>query len=68
MKIKTLLPDWPKRVSELADDLLARSTCAAVIDAVLHAAFHQNERGAAVLKHSRGGGRIISTRWLEMVA
>ena len=43
--IKALLPDLRKLVTELAEDLLARSTSDAKIDAGLRDAFHQIERG-----------------------
>ncbi len=43
--IKTLLPELRKLVAELAEDLLARSTSDAKIDAGLREAFHQIEKG-----------------------
>ena len=43
--IKTLLPELRKLVTELAEDLLARATSDAKIDAGLRDAFHQIERG-----------------------
>ena len=43
--IKTLLPDLRKLVGELAEDLLARSTETAAIDAGLRQAFGQVEKG-----------------------
>jgi hypothetical protein len=43
--IKTLLPELRELVTELAEDLLARSSSDAKIDAGLRDAFHQIERG-----------------------
>ncbi len=43
--IKSLLPDLRKLVTDLAEDLLVRSTSDATIDAGLRDAFHQIERG-----------------------
>src|SRR5438128_10336976 len=45
VNIKTLLPDLKDLVSELAEDLLARSTENADIDAGLRQAFQQIESG-----------------------
>ncbi|MFI5457945.1 MAG: restriction endonuclease, partial [Isosphaerales bacterium] len=45
MNIKTLLPELRKLVTDLAEDLLARATSDATIDAGLRDAFHQIERG-----------------------
>ena len=61
--IKCLLPELRKLVTELAEDLLVRSTSDAKIDAGLRDAFSQIEKGAARLRRSRSGERIISTRW-----
>ena len=45
MNIKTLLPELKRLVSELAEDLLARSTSDATINAGLKEAFQQIEKG-----------------------
>ncbi|MFO0877869.1 MAG: BREX-2 system adenine-specific DNA-methyltransferase PglX [Gemmataceae bacterium] len=45
MNTKTLLPELRALVGELAEDLLARSTSDATIDAGLKEAFHQIEKG-----------------------
>jgi len=45
MNIKTLLPELRKLVTDLAEDLLARATSDAKIDAGLRDAFHQIEKG-----------------------
>jgi hypothetical protein len=43
--IKTLLPDLKRQVTELSEDLLARSTASAEIDAGLREAYTQIEKG-----------------------
>ena len=45
VNIKTLLPDLKELVKELDEDLLARATGNAEIDAGLREAFHQIEKG-----------------------
>jgi len=45
MNIKTLLPELKKLVTELSEDLLARSTATAEIDAGLREAYTQIEKG-----------------------
>jgi hypothetical protein len=45
VNIKTLLPELRNLVAELAEDLIARSTSDATIDAGLREAFHQIEKG-----------------------
>ena len=54
VNIKTLLPDLKELVKELDEDLLARATGNAEIDAGLREAFHQIEKGGRTAQAYRG--------------